>query len=157
MQFFNNSKENLEQIDLTACCAYFLLLTFSQNPEKYNDVIMPIISDILNVFPITKSKKTEHFWIEMKSFIEICKDSMTKEIVESLIGCMTKYLSYQNFANIIFSVSDDEHNLIIRCYEEMIKCYIAEFPEITFEDILTRFLLHQPTSIQFISSLYSEE
>ena len=156
VEIFNENKDDENQIDLNACCARFLLSAFNQNHEESQEKIMPLISEILAVFPFSERNKTVLFWSEIKSFIQDYQFLMTKEIRESLIGCLTRYLSYQKFANIIFSVPDEQHGEIIQLYGELIETYISEHPDVKFKDILDNLIPHQPTSIDYILSLYSE-
>ena len=90
IEIFNDNINDESQIDLNAYCAHFLLSSLNRKPEEFEKKIMPLISEILIVFPISEKHETVQFWLEIKSFIEKYKDKMTEKIYESLFNFMVK-------------------------------------------------------------------
>lgn len=156
LSVFKDIKDDPMQSLMKFHIARFLLSSFNANPQEFQE-LYPFIPDILSVFPTSEKHRTEEFWLEMKAFIEICKDSITKEIFDAIVESLARYLSYQNFTSAIFVVSKDENDEIIRLFGELVVTYCTEVPDMSLKDILDNILPHQPSSIDFILSLYSDE
>lgn len=132
-------------------CSYFLFFTFNKNPDDYQ-AIFQLIPEILSVFPCKKIINV--FYEEIKTFIENSKDSFTKEIFEALISALSRYLSYQNNAFLIFKFNEDSNGELIELFKKIIEFYCNEFKIENVEELIKLILPEQQYAVQYILSLF---
>ena len=153
LETFEKVKEKPIYYKVKAYCAFFLLTCFNQDSEQFKEVIN-LLPNIFSVFPTINI--INDLFEEIKIFIDKNKNSFTKEVYELLISTLTRYLSYQENAPLVFKFNIDFHNELIEIFGKLLEVYFNKFEPGSFEELLQECLPEQPSSVQYILSLQKQ-
>lgn len=151
-QTFIKVKDEPLLLETKVASANFLLTMLNKKQEEFQeDDINSLLNEILAVFPCKKFAK--EFFVEMKNFLSVNEKSFTRESYDIYIAALSRYLSYQNNAAIIFDFDESLNDELVEMFENLLSTYYQKFNvECGLEGLLNRFLPDHPLSIQYILS-----
>lgn len=154
LSLFSQPSGDLSQLSSRCAFSLFLLSAFNQNPKQF-EIVAPLLPDIFVVFPINGKNLMKMFLAEFFTFVNSHLNDLPCQLVLALLDAVIRYFMHQCYAQIMYGLSDEQHEQLLALFKNLISNFNNKFPDVSLNDHIMSVLSDHAESSQYIQSLLS--